>query len=375
MPRLGPGEFLAVGRVFAHGNLLRTEGGLNMCRNFEQELARFCKTDHALAVSSGTAALYCALQACEIGPGDKVLVPAYTWMASAGAVMLAGAEPILVEVDETLAMDPTDLANKVCDRCKAIIPVHMLNRPCDMDRILQIAKENDLIVIEDSCQAVGVRYQGTHCGTLGDIGTFSFNQHKNMTCGEGGAILTRDSRLISRAMNAHDMGISFRAAAKSPEDVFLGANFRISEIQGAILRVQLKKLRRRIKRMEQRTATLTEALEKNGYPVAPHNSPDDAASVVVTFDTEKEAESFSQRRGARRLFDNSKHIYTEWTPILNPAMAHPSLVRTEWLENDAWPRLDSCARTLDILKRSCTVSTLPDLPSPAFGLLVRRLTS
>lgn len=376
MPRLGMREWLAVGRVMAGGTLTRTEHSGGACDQFETELAAFVGCRHALAVSSGTAALISALQACKIGPGDEVLVPAYTWMASAGAVLQVGAVPVLVEVDQTLTMDPDDLEAKITPRSRAVIPVHMLNRPCNMSRILDIATTHELKVIEDACQAVGVRYKGQILGTLGDIGTFSFNQHKNMTCGEGGAVLTNDDAMIDRVRNAHDMGLGFRQAnTVDTDEIFLGNNFRISEIQGSILRVQLRKLQNRINRMSRRVTAMEDQLRQAGYPVAPLHGDDAPVSLALTFETEAEAIRFAERRGARRLFDTSKHVYTEWGPILTRKMAHPGITPWAWAGHPNGPGTESCPRTLDLLKRSCAINAMPDVPMTVVRLLARRLAA
>ncbi|SPJ31151.1 aminotransferase class I/II-fold pyridoxal phosphate-dependent enzyme [Falsiruegeria mediterranea] len=376
MARLGMREWMAVGRVMANGPLTRTERPGGPCDRFEDELAQFAGCQGTLAVSSGTAALISALQACEIGPGDEVLVPAYTWMASAGAVLHVGAVPVLVEIDTTLTIDTTDLASKITPRSRAIIPVHMLNRPCDLESILSIARTHDLKVIEDACQAVGIRYQGQVLGTFGDMGTFSFNQHKNMTCGEGGAILTNDPDLLTRARNAHDMGLGFRQSnTTDPDEIFLGNNFRLNEMQGAILRVQLRKLQSRIDRMTRRVEVMADQLGWAGYPVAPLHDDGPAASLVLTFDTELEAVQFSERRGARRLFDTSKHVYTEWGPILTRKMAHPGITPWAWAGHPNGPGPDSCPKTLDLLKRSCTINAMPDVPLPIVRYLARKLAA
>ena len=240
MVKLGVREWLAVGRLFLNGHLLRTDDGLRLCRRFEAELAKFTGAEHALAVSSGTAGLICALQACGIGPGDEVLVPAYTWMATAGAVLLVGAVPVLVEIDETLTMDVADLRAKLTQRSRAVIPVHMINRPCDMDAILALARDHGLRVIEDASQAVGVRYKGRMCGTMGDAGVYSFNQHKNMTCGEGGAILTNDTDLAKRAKH-------LTTTARVPDrwnfvHDAIGFNYRMPNINAALGCAQLERV-------------------------------------------------------------------------------------------------------------------------------------
>lgn len=374
MIRPGFREWLAVGRLFANGHLLRTDEGLKLCSRFEDELADFTGSKHALALSSGTAGLICALQACEIGPGDEVLVQSYTWMATAAAVLLVGAVPVLVEINETLTMDVGDLRSKITNRSRAVIPVHMINRSCDMDGILEVARENGLRVIEDASQAVGVRYKGQMCGAMGDMGVFSFNQHKNMTCGEGGAILTNDPHLFNRARNAHDMGISYRGDPnRGNMPVFVGSNYRISEIQGAILRVQLSKLRKHQKKIRRRVQALRQIIDRKGFPVAPQNDPNEAFGIAVTFDTEEKAIAFAKNRGTRRLFDNSKHIFTEWHAIMDRRMAHPGLDPWHWAEVSAERDLNACPRTLDLLRRSCVVNLMTRLPLPAARLIALRL--
>ena len=373
MSRPGIREWMAVGRVIARGQLLRTDLARGDCVRFEEELAAFTGARHALAVSSGTAALICALQACGIGPGDEVLVPAYTWMATAAAVLQVGAVPVLIDVDDTLTMDPADLAARLTPRSRAVIPVHMINRPCDMEAILAVARGAGLRVIEDAAQAVGVRYRDRFCGTMGDMGVFSFNQHKNMTCGEGGAILTDDPDLMARAVNAHDMGIAWRPGQDAARPaVFVGSNFRISEIQGAILRVQLRRLPRRLARMRARIAVLSDAVA--GLPVARHADPGQALSLAVTFATEDEAIAFARRRGARRLYDTSKHLHTEWTAIRDRRMAHPAFDPWAWAGQPNTGE-GGGARSIDILRRSCQISAFDRYPMAVVRAVARGLAA
>ena len=181
---------------------------------------------------------------CGIGPGDEVLVPAYTWVATAAAPLAVGAVPVLTEINQTLTIDPDDIRRKISPRTKAIIVVHMLNLVCDMDAIMAIAKEHDLLVIEDACQAVGVTYRGRRCGTIGDAGAFSFNVHKNIQAGEGGAVLTNSQRAYTRALMYHDVGSYIREGrADTSEAVFIGQNYRMTNLAAAILRAQIPSAR------------------------------------------------------------------------------------------------------------------------------------
>lgn len=368
MGNLGFQEWLAAGRVIMGGDLVRSSNPAQECARFEAALAGFTGTNHALAVNSGTSALVCALQAAGIGPGDEVLVPAYTWMATAAAPLLVGAVPVLVEVDATLTLDPADMARKITPRSRAVIPVHMLNRPCDMDRILPLARKHGLLVIEDACQAVGIRYKGRACGTMGDLGAFSFNQYKNMSAGEGGAVLTNDPGLFARAYNAHDLGMAYRGdkAPTGAGALFLGANYKISELQGAILRVQLKKLPRQLARLERRCTRIGALLRGLGLPVAPGHATGQGHSLLVTFQTAEEAADFARIRGVHRLYDNSKHIYTEWSSVLLRRTAHPRFDPWAWADQGPAPAPEDlanlCPRTLDLLKRTCRVDPLLHWP-------------
>ncbi|HMJ13424.1 MAG TPA: aminotransferase class V-fold PLP-dependent enzyme, partial [Polyangiaceae bacterium] len=194
-------------KLIARGDLSRYHtSGQSEVQRLEEELCRVIGVEHTLGVNSGTSALICGLVGAGVGPGDEVLVPAYTWVSSAAAPLAVGAVPVLVEINETLTIDPEDIRKKITPQTKAIIVVHMLNLVCDMDSIMAIAKQHDLVVIEDACQAVGVTYKGRRVGSIGHVGAFSFNQHKNIQSGEGGAVLTSDPRIHARALMYHDVG-------------------------------------------------------------------------------------------------------------------------------------------------------------------------
>ena len=162
-------------------------------------------------MTSDTTALAAALAAAGIGPGDEVLVPADTWIAT--AEQLVGAVPVLVEINESLNLDPADMARKITPHTPAVIPVHMGNTPADMDAILPIARQHGLVVVEDACQAVGVRYKDRHCDAMGDAGAFSFYAYKNINIGEGGALLTSDQAMLVRARAWHDQCDPWRGHA------------------------------------------------------------------------------------------------------------------------------------------------------------------
>lgn len=375
MPKPGMREWLACGPVILGGSLLRYDGPFQTVSRFEEEFAGFIGCRHALTLTSGTVALHAAVTALGIGPGDEVLVPAYTWIATAAAPALAGAIPVLVDINETLTIDPADLERKITPATRAIMPVHMVNAPCDMDAIMAIARKHKLAVIEDACQAVGVRYKDRLCGSIGDIGVFSFNQHKNMSIGEGGAIVTNDSRLHARLMNFHDLGIWCRQGYEANgEPPFIASHARVTELQGAMLRVQLARLPGYVRRLERRVRMASGMLARSSVRLSPHNDRDRAATLTAVFDSEAEAIAYAERPGVSRLYDNSKHVYTNWDPILKKRMAHPALDPWAWATRDVSYDRTTCARTLDILKRTCRFHISPRWPMPALWYRARGWT-
>lgn len=359
MPRVGVREFGALTRVIAGGQLLRYRGGENgFTGRFESALAAKLGVKHALTVNSGTSALIASLAAAGIGPGDEVLVPAYTWVATAIAPLAVGAVPVLVDIDESLTIDPEDIKRKITPYTRAIIPVHMMNVVCDMDAITAIARKHRLLVIEDACQAVGVSYRGRRVGTIGDIGAFSFNQFKNLNSGEGGAVITNDDRYFTRARMYHDVGSYTREYdSESNEPVFAGVNMRVSELTGAVLHAQISKLDPLLKRLRSRHGILASALAKTTkLRVSPHNDPDNAVGLSVILDTVENAKAFANQRGVERLIDTGRHVYTNWIPIMTQRTFHERMNPWKWAHRDITYSNDMCSKTLDILARTCRVS-------------------
>ncbi len=361
MSKPGFREWLAVGKALRGKNLLRHEGPYRLTAGFERNFADHMGSGHALALTSGTVGLHAAMTAIGVGPGDEVIVPAYTWIASAAAPALAGAVPILADIDETLTLNPVDLERKITPHTKAIIAVHMVNAPCNMDAIMDIARRHSLMVVEDSCQAVGVDYKGRKCGTFGQVGVYSFNHYKNMTIGEGGAVVTNDPVLFSRLMNFHDLGIWARDGYEAGNNpAFLASHSRVTEVQGAMLGVQLSRLSRSIARIKRNCKAIEQVLrDAGGIRISPHNDPGNAATMTVSFDTEAEAEAFGQRPGVHRIYDNSKHVYTNWDPILNQRTAHPAMNPWAWARRPISYDEHTCARTLDIMRRTCRITINP----------------
>lgn len=367
MPRVGIREMIAVNRVLARGQLLRYRGGENgFTDRFETALSKKIGVKHSLAVNSGTSALIAALVGAGIGPGDEVLVPAYTWVATAAAPLAVGAVPILVDIDETLTMDPNDIERKITPYTKAILPVHMLNLVCNMDAITRIAKRHRLLVIEDACQAVGLTYKGQRVGSIGDAGAFSFNQYKNLNSGEGGAVLTNNDRIFARARMYHDVGSYTRQYEfEGNEPMFAGVNFRVSEVTGAILNAQLPRLDPLIARLRKRRNIMANVLSKaKTFRVSPHNDPENAAGLSIIFDRKSEAEAFVKgRRGVERPIDMGRHVYTNWIPILTQKTFDERMNPYRWAKREIDYPAEMCARSLDILSRTCRVALGNQFPA------------
>ena len=378
MPQVGVSEFITLGRVIASGQLLRYRGGeQGFTTRFEQKLTKLLGVKHALTVNSGTSALISALVAAGIGPGDEVLVPAYTWVATAIAPLAVGAVPVLVDIDESLTIDPEDIKRKITPYTKAIIPVHMLNLVCNMDAITAIAKQHNLLVVEDACQAVGVSYKGRRVGTIGDVGAFSFNQFKNLNSGEGGAVLTNDDRYFTRARMYHDVGSYTREHEfEGNEPVFAGVNLRVSELTGAVLYAQLPKLDPLLERLRRRHDVMAQALSKSSkLKISPHNDPGNAVGLTVTFDRPEDAKAFAAQGGVERLIDTGRHVYTNWIPIMTQRTFHDRMNPYKWANREITYSAEMCSKTLEILERTCRVFLGARFPLPLVRMKARKLAN
>lgn len=362
MAKMGLAEWIGAGRAIAAGELIRYNTQGRFAERAEREIADKMGAKHVLLTNSGTSALTAALAAANVGPGDEVIVPAYTWMATAAAVAMVGAVPILADIDESLTIDPADIERKITPYTRAIIPVHMINLPCDMDRITELAKAHNLLVIEDTAQAVGLTYKQRHLGTIGDAGVFSFNKFKNVNIGEGGALLTGSDKIFGRARNYHDLGTSTRGHEDGfNEPVFVSGNLRVSEIDGAMLIPQIKKLDGllgRLRTIRQFLETSFEAgdMAQRGVRISPHNDQANAVSFTLLFEDAESAIAFAENTWVDRLLDSSKHIYTNWEPIMAQRSYHPKMNPWAWANREIEYSENMCRRTLDILGRSCRVT-------------------
>ena len=247
---IGAEEQAQINDIFARGGVLFRHGFdalRNDCykvREFESAFAAYMKVPHALAVTSGTAALRVALAALDLRPGDEIITQSFTFVATAEAIIEARATPVCCEVDATLNMDPVDLERRITERTRAVIAVHMLGTPARLREISAVCDRHKLVLIEDAAWGCGGSLDGRALGTWGRMGTYSFDFAKTMTTGEGGMIVFRDKRDYERAAAWHDHGHENNPAVPRWEDTRSGSgfNYRMNELQGAVGLAQLKKL-------------------------------------------------------------------------------------------------------------------------------------
>jgi len=268
-PYITDDEINAVVEVLRSGQLAHGP----VVEEFEREFSNYLGAPHTIAVSNGTIALYLALKALEIGDGDEVIVPDFTFIATASMVVAAGAKPVLADINpRTYTIDPNDVRRRLSSRTKAIIIVHLYGHPAEIEELVDIARSNNLYLIEDCAQAHGAEYKGTKVGVFGDVSAFSFYATKNLTMGEGGAVVTKSREVAEKVRLLRNHGQVSRYYHK-----IIGWNFRLTSIQAAIGLQQLKKLdkmnlrRRELAKMYlERLQSLDDIILPNEMPWAKH---------------------------------------------------------------------------------------------------------
>ena len=322
---------------------------------------------YALAVNGGTSALICALFGVDAGPGDEVIIPAYTYVATAAAVIASGAVPVIAEVDASLNMDPKDLAAKITPYTKAILPVHMRGISARMDEIMTVAKAHDLPVVEDVAQSNGSTYKGRPLGAFGEIGCFSFQQYKIITSGEGGLMVTDDQKLYDRGRMQHDCAAQFWEGRDSHRYDFVisGENYRLPETSAALAWAQLDRLDPILAQCRAIKGHILEGLsDAKGIRLQDVPNPEGECGITLTFfvPDPQMAQRFAQALTAENIrcgtiHDNTipdRHIYSYW-PFMMSGMAEDR--RAPWKSPFYKGDVDGysptqCPQSLDYLSRA-----------------------
>ncbi|MCF7854020.1 MAG: DegT/DnrJ/EryC1/StrS family aminotransferase [Candidatus Pacebacteria bacterium] len=355
------------------GNFFRYYNDKSKAIEFEQAYAAKVSAQHALAVNSGTSALIAALMAVGVAPGDEVIVPAYTFFASVSAIVVARGIPVIVDIDESLTLDPEAVRAAITPRTKAIMPVHMIGHPCQMDAINDIASEHNLFVIEDTAQACGGKYKGKYLGTWGDFGCVSLDAYKVIGSGEGGILTTDDEWLYTRAQSYHDTAACWRpdryARERKEGELFCGENYRMPELCAAVALAQLRKL----DDINNRTRTVYHQLRNEiqlpdgAQWVEPHDSDGVCGYTLgILFASREDAMKAADigigglakkdTKGARDW-----HVYWNWEHILEQKTVTEEGCPFTCSHVKELPNYspDMCPRTKDIMLRLGTIGINP----------------
>ena len=376
MFRIGQEEIDAVTKVAQYARdvdsraMFKVNESLKESINLQEELCEKMECKHAIFMTSGQAALTSAIIALGIGPGDEVIVPAYTYISTAMAVTMAGAIPILADVDESLTLCAKSVEEKITPRTKAIMPVHIQGLPCNMDALTEVAKKHNLYIVEDACQADGGSYKGKRLGTIGDMGAFSFNYFKIISCGEGGALLTNNKIFHERALIYHDSAaVAYfgNQLADFETQLFCGNEYRSNEFCAAFLRVQLKRLDGILADCRKNKKYIMDALE-GMCDFVPSNDIEGDCGIVVPFQfvDEATANRFSTTEGVNgsQPVYTGKHVFKNWTSFVEKRGAINPKFDPFKMEANKESKPDyseaSYSKTLDILARSVYVTVNPD---------------
>ena len=302
-------------------------------KTFEQELSHRLGVSCCHLCASGTAALSIALAACGVGAGDEVIVPPFTFVATVESVLLAGAVPVFGEIDETLCLAADGLADKLTERTRAVLPVHMCGAMARIDAIAEFCRANDLLLIEDACQSLGATYRGKAAGTFGQMGCFSFDPVKTITCGEGGAVVSDDERLYRAADAFADHGHDHIGSDRGKEGhPILGTNFRISELNAAVGLAQLRKLDKILdiqRRHRDRIKAAMADLDGLRFRKIPDEAGDSATFLSFLLPGEAQARQAAKALndagadGCFYWYDNNWHYFRRWDHLKGLCCAAP----------------------------------------------------
>ncbi len=288
----------------------------------EREFAKKMGARYALAVNGGTGALMAALVGVGVGPGVEVLVPGYTFVASISSIIAVGGSPVLVEIDESLTMDPDDIEKKLTKKTKVVMPVHMLGNPSDLSRITEIARRHNLVVLEDCCQSLGASYKGKMTGTIGDIGAFSLNINKTITSGDGGMVITDSREYYERAFGFHDQGHKpLRMGVEIGKRSLIGINLSMNELTAAFALGQMKKLDRILAELKRKKKLFKDTIVEGKIKhmrFRKINDPGECATLLtIIFDTKDMAERVAKALGSKTVDKSGWHVYNNMEQLLS----------------------------------------------------------
>lgn len=388
MYRIGQEEIDAVANVIKNGRMFRVldeNAPVHELLDFERDMRAYLNVDNYFLLTSGKAALICALIACGVGPGDEVIVPAYTYIATALTVLAVGAIPVIVDIDDTLCLDPKAVEEAMTPNVKAIIPVHMQGMPANMEAICEIAKKHGCYVIEDACQAVGGSFKGKKVGTWGDCGAYSYNYFKNISAGEGGGLTTKTRELYDRAYIYHDSsGVPyFGKDIDNLDDVlFAGSEFRANEITAAIMRVQLSRLDGIIADLHKNREYLWQGIKDTaGIKRSPSNDyeGDVGNRLTLIFDEVKDAEKFQALSKSGIAINTGKHIAWSWGILFNHRGAAHEKMNPFNFEANQGLRMnytqDMCPRSKFELSRHPFFDINPDWTEAEMNEIIDRINN
>ncbi|MCD6064450.1 MAG: DegT/DnrJ/EryC1/StrS family aminotransferase [Flavipsychrobacter sp.] len=306
--------------------------GMWKAKELEQEITKTFGCEHAQVVSSGTAALTLAMAALGIGAGDEIIMPTFTFVASFEAVISVGAIPVLVDIDETLTVNPKAVEAAITPRTKAVMPVHMCGSMAQLDELKAICDNHNLILLEDACQAIGATYKGKSVGTIGHAGTFSFDFVKIMTCAEGGAVLTNNHEVYQKADQFSDHGHDHLGKDRGADlHPYLGYNFRISELHAAVGVAQIRKLSSFLEIQKKNHGIIYNALKDVpgiSFRVIPDPSGDTGSFLSFFLPKEDMARTAAAELAAAGVggnfywYDNNWHYLRKWQHLQNGAFMH-----------------------------------------------------
>ena len=302
--------------------------GIWKAKELEQEICNTFGSKHAQLVSSGTAALTTALSALGVGYGDEVIMPAFTFVASFEAVLSVGAVPVMVDVDDTLTLNPDAVKAAITNKTKCVMPVHMCGSMADMDALQAICKEHNLILIEDACQAIGGTYKGKKLGTIGDAGTFSFDFVKTITCAEGGVVMTNREDVFVSSDGYSDHGHDHKGVDRGADlHPFIGYNFRISELHAAVGLAQIHRLNEFLTIQKKNCGLLRSILAtvpEISFRRVPDESGDSCSFISWLLPTTEITNAVVEEMKAQNIlagnfywFNNNWHYIRKWDHLKN----------------------------------------------------------